>query len=154
MCTPSLQNETDESPPPKLDLLATIKKEAGEERPGKSAKEVLAERLSERAIPKAKDLVEGKLEKRLQLQTWILALRTVKEGRDFAGKTGEEVSGELSAALSRPLTRLSENPKPLVRLLPRDIDREVRPEFKKILPPSDATLEQGRNAMFHESSLG
>ena len=100
-------------------------------------------RLSERAIPKAKDLVEGKLEKRLQLQTWRLVLRTMKERRDFAAKTGEEVSGELSAALSRPLTRLSENPKPLVRLLPRDIDREVRPEFKKILPPSDAKLGQG-----------
>ena len=97
--------------------------------------------------------MEGKLEKRLQLQTWMVALRTVMDGRYLAGKMSEEVSGELSAALSRPLTRLSVNPKPLVRLLPRDIDREVRPEFKKILPPSDATLEQGRNAMFHESSL-
>ena len=122
--------------------MATITEE-GEERPGKNAKEVLAARLSEKAIPKAKDLVEGKLEKRLQLQTWRLLLRTMKERRDFAAKTSEEVSGELSAALSRPLTRLSENPKPLVRLLPRDIDREVRPEFKKILPPSEAKLGQG-----------
>ena len=125
-----------------MDLLATITEE-GEERPGKNAKEVLVKRLSDRAIPKAKDLVEGKLEKRLQLQTWRLVLRTMKETRDFAAKTSEEVSGELSAALSRPLTRLGENPKPLVRLLPRDIDREVRPEFKKILPPSDAKLGQG-----------
>ena len=136
-----------------MDLLATIT-EGGEERPGKSAKEMLVAMLSEKAIPKAKDLVEGKLEKRLQLRTWMLALRTVKESRACATKTGEEVSGELAAALSRPLSRLGENPEPLVRLLPRDIDREVRPEFKKILPPSDATLEQGRNAMFHESSLG
>ena len=115
---------------------------------------MLVAMLSEKAIPKAKDLVEGKLEKRLQLRTWMLALRTVKESRACATKTGEEVSGELAAALSRPLSRLGENPEPLVRLLPRDIDREVRPKFKKILPPSEAKLGQGRIAMFHKLLLG
>ena len=160
-----------------MDLLAAIKEERGEEMPRKSAKETLCTnrtlsaketlsakdtqsakktlvaRLSERAIPRAKDLVEGKLEKRVQVQTWTLVLRSVKESRDFASRTREQVSGALSAALSRPLTRLCENPKQQARILPRDIDREVRPEFKKILPPSDATLEQGRSATFHKCLL-
>ena len=129
--------------------MATIKEEGEEkEMPAKSATEALAARLAERAIPKAKDLVEGKMERRLQIQTWKLALRTVRECREFAARDGEEVSGELSAALSRPLTRLCEASKPLVRLLPRDIEREVRPQFKTILPPSDAKLEQVRIAIF------
>ena len=145
-----LQTDTDENAPPNLDFLAAIKEESGEEMPRKSAKETLVASLSERAIPRAKDLVEGKLEKRVQIQTWMLVLRSVKESRDFASRTREEVSGALSAALSRPLTRRCENPKHRVRILPRDIDREVRPEFKKILPPSDATLEQGWSATFHE----
>ena len=145
-----LQTDTDENAPPNLDLLAAIKEESGEEMPRKNEKETLVASLSERAIPRAKDLVEGKLEKRVQIQTWMLVLQSVKESRDFAPRTREEVSGGLSAALSRPLTRLCENPKHQARILPRDIDREVRPEFKKLLPPSDATLEQGRSATFHQ----
>ena len=145
-----LQTDTDENAPPNLDLLAAIKEESGGEMPRKSAEETLVASLSERAIPRAKDLVEGKLEKRVQIQTWMLVLRSVKESRDFASRTREEVSGALSAALSRPLTRRCENPKHRARILPRDIDREVRPQFKKILPPSDATLEQGWSATFHE----
>ena len=171
LCHSSLQADTDENAPPKMNLLAAIKEERGEEMPKKSAKATLSAKetlcakdtlsakktlvasLSERAIPRAKDLVEGKLEKRVQVQTWRLVLRSVKESRDFASRTREEVSGALSAALSRPLTRLCENPKQQARILPRDIDREVRPEFKKILPPSDATLEQGRSATFHNCLL-